>query len=167
MATTSTLPAFHARFVTIAKGALATAGRDGGQVSVYHAWPGTVLMGVDEAVFGGSWPDRQGPPLVTTDVTSEIPTLKAGRKQRQENYDFDFTVWVFRPDANPGNPEVAQTRAYDILDDLEDEFADDPQIGLASIQHAVIRDIRQTLWPFETGWSCVLETTVEVDARLT
>lgn len=166
MATTSTVPDFHARFVTVAENALLTAGRDGGAVNVYYCWPGAVLQGKEEAVFGGTWP-QQDNAATLLDIDFEIPTLKAGRKQREETYEFPFTVWTFRPDTDPTTPEVCHVRAFEIMDDLEDEFADDPQIGLSSIQWAVLSEIRQMLFPYESGWACTLEATVNVQARLT
>lgn len=162
MATTSTIPAFYDRFVTVATSALATSSRSGGQVQVAYAWPGASTR--DESVFLGRHPETAD---IRLDATSDIPTLKAGRKQRQENYDVEFTVWVFRPDLHPDDAKICHVRAFEILDDLEDELADDPQLGLPSIQLAKMTDLVQILWPFETGWSCELVATLEVRARLT
>lgn len=97
-------------------------------------------------------------------LTSRIPTIKAGRKQREERYTFDVVVWEAPP---RGTAEAAMTQAlatYDLLDDL---LADDPTLAnLDGLVSATISDADMTSSQTNEGPIVVLVATVAVHARL-
>lgn len=159
----STVPTVKKQIVTKLTTALATAGEDDSQIPVTYAWPGPSTQ--HEAVFLGRHPDLDD---IRLDVTHEIPTVKAARKQRSETYEIPMTVWTFRPDLDAKGAETCETRAFAILDPIEDVFADDPTIGLAAtvVNWVRVARIASTLFPFHKGWACELVVTVEVQARL-
>lgn len=162
MATVSTIPAVKAQLVSKIRTALATSSQDGGQVQTSYAWPGPDSE--HESVFLGRHPELDD---IRVDANHQIPTLKAGRKQRQESYSIPVTVFVFRPDLSPDGAQTCETQGFSILDDIEDVLADDPQIGLTSIQWATAGDIQALLWPFQSGWASEIVLSVNVEARLT
>lgn len=162
MATTSTIPTVKAQLVTKFTTALATASPSAGQVQVAYAWPGPNTK--SEAVFLGYHPELRD---IRLESVSEIPTIKAGRKQRQENYTVPVTIWTFHPEYTPDRADDCEARAFVLFGHLEDELADDVQIGLGSIQWARLGDYSSTLWPFNKGWACELVFEVDVQARLT
>lgn len=163
MATTSTVPTVKAQLVTVFTTALAAAARGGGQVPVDYAWPGPDTE--PEAVFLGRHPALSD---IRMDVVDDIPTIKAGRKQRSEEYSVPVTVWEFRPDLQPTDAQECESEAYVLFGLLEDVLAEDPNIGLPSgtILWARLGDHSSTLWPFEKGWACELTFEVDVEARL-
>lgn len=165
MATVSTIPTVKARIVTVLTAATTTSGPDGGALQVTYAWPGPNTL-EHEAIFLGFHPALRD---IRLDADHDIPTIKAGRKQRQENYTIPMTIWTFRPDLDADEAATAEARAFTLLGLVEDEFADDVNIGLANavIHHLQVESISTTLFPFETGWACALEVDVTVRARLT
>lgn len=166
MSQTSTLPQVKARMVTLFTAALATANKDSGPVPVTYAWPGS--DGEAEAVYLGRHPDFVANPLAASrDITSGLATIKAGRKSRDEVYDVEATVWSFRPELDPNSAATAEAQGFAILARLEDVLADDPKIGLTTIQHAVLGDVGVAVIPFQKGWASVLIPTITVTARLT
>lgn len=162
MATSSTVPTVKARLVTEFTTALATASPAGGQVQVAYAWPGSNTQ--LEVVFLGYHPDLRD---IRLEALSEIPTIKAGRKHRQETYTVPVTVWTFDPKYTADKAQQCEARAFALFDPLQDALADDPQIGLSAIQSAMLGDYAATLWPFNKGWACELVFEVNVAARLT
>lgn len=162
MATTSTIPTVKAGLVTAFTAALATASREGGQIPVTYAWPGPATS--PECVFFGPHPETAD---IRLDVDQEIPTIKAGRKQRQEEYTLRATVWVFRPDLTAAGAEAVETQAFTVAGLLEDVLADDPQAGIGAVQLIAVETIISTLFPFEKGWACELGLDLNVRARLT
>jgi hypothetical protein len=164
MSTTSTIPTVKARIVTVLTTALATAGTSGGQVPVTYAWPGPSTE--PECVFLGPHPETAD---IRLDASHQVPTIKAGRKQRQEDYPVRVTVWEFRPDLSPSDADDAEARAFLLAGAIEDALANDPTLGLAQgvVQHITVGDISSTLFPFQKGWACELAIDVQVKARLT
>lgn len=162
MVTSSTIPTFKAGLVTLFTSALATASRDSGQVQVSYAWPGPDTE--PEAVFLGFHPEIRD---LRLEAVHDIPTIKAGRKQRQESYTVPVTVWTFRPDLSASAAATVESEAFTLFGLLEDELADDPQGGVTSIQWAKVGDFSSTLWPFGKGWACELVFEIDVEARLT
>lgn len=156
MPTNSTIPTVKQRLVTVFSAATTT--------PVSYAWPGSNT--VHECVFLGPHPEAAD---IRVDMDSQIPTIKAGRKQRQEEYTVRVTVWVFRPDLTSADAETCEARAFEVWDDLEDELADDPQIGIPTVvnQHVAVQNLASTLFPFQTGWACELSIDLRVRARLT
>lgn len=165
MATTSTIPTVKARIVTVLTTALATANQDGGQLLVSYAWPGPDADS-GEMVFLGFHPRVRD---IRIDASHDITTIKAGRKHRQENYDVPITVWIFRPDLSPDDAATCEARAFTVAGLIEDEFADDTDIGLAlgTVQRIKVTDVEASLYPFLTGWACELVLTTNVRATLT
>lgn len=156
MATTSTVATVKAQLVSQLDAALT--------VPCTYAWPGKSTAA--ECVFLGPHPETAD---IRLDLSSSIPTMKAGRKQRQEEYTVRVTVWVFRPDLTTADAATCETRAFAILADIEDVLANDTRIGLGSavIHHMSIDSIASTLFPFQTGWACELGIDIAVEARLT
>lgn len=166
MSTSSTLPAVKAQLVSLLTSALSSSGVSGGAVPVFYAWPGPDAT--DECVYLGRHPDTVGNPLAaSTSLRSELPTIKAGRRHRQEDYDVEVTVWSFRPDLSADGAEEAEQRGFALFESVEDVLADTPALGLSTIQHAVLSDVGVALVPFQTGWASILVGSVTVNARLT
>lgn len=166
MATSSTVPTVKARLVTLLTTALANSGPSGGPVQVAYAWPGAATE--SESVFLGRHGDLiLDPTRPNTTIDSSVPTIKAGRKQRQENYSFELTVWSFRPDIQPDECAVAEARAFELYEQVDGVLADDPTLGLSSIQYATLGGAEVATVPFQKGWAAVLVPSVEVRARLT
>lgn len=167
MATQSTVPTVKARLVTVFTTALATSGVEGGQVAVHYAWPG--VESTAEMVFLGRHPELVGDPFTGLAARSAIPNMKAGRKQRQESYDVEATIWSFSPDLTAEAAATAEQRAFTIFGEIEDVLADTPKLGLTTgiIQRASIEVFEVGLIPFEKGWASVIVPTIKVEARLT
>lgn len=161
MATTSTVPTVKAQLVTKFTTALATASRDDGQVPVTYAWPGPATQ--PECVFLGPNPQTAD---LRLDLSSDIPTIKAGRKQRQESYTVRVTVWEWRPDLTATGAATVEAQAFALAAEIEDVLANDPQAGLSSVQWIKVESLASTLFPFEKGWACELAMDLNVAARL-
>ena len=153
MATTSTVITVKKALVSLLDAALT--------VPVTWAWPGKMTQ--PEAVFLGPHPETSD---VRIDVDSQIPTMKAGRKQRAESYSVRVTVWVFRPDLNVEGAEECETRAFELFGSIEDVLANDPSLGSVDVQLASIERFSSTLFPFARGWACELGVDLAIEARL-
>ena len=157
MALTSTVATVKAQLVTKITTAL-------DPIPVTYAWPGSSTM--PKCVFLGPHPETAD---IRLDLSSSIPTVKAGRQQRQEEYTVRVTVWTFRPDLTSKDAATCETEAFAVLADIEDVLADDPRIGLtpAVVQYLEVTSVASTLFPFVGGWACELAIDVAVKARLT
>jgi len=153
MATTSTVITVKAKLVELFAAALT--------VPVTYAWPGKATEA--ECVFLGPHPATSD---IRIDADSQIPTMKAGRKQRAESYTVRVTVWVFRPDLTPVDAETCETRAFALFAEIEDVLADDTSLA-DTAQLASIARFSSTLLPFQSGWACELGIDITVEARLT
>jgi hypothetical protein len=133
-------------------------------IPVTYAWAGKNTAA--EAVFLGPHPETAD---IRLDQTSQIPTVKADRKQRQETYTVRVTIWTFRPELTFTAADTCETRAFELLASIEGVHAADPRIGLAAtvLHHTQITSVASTLFPFDAGWACELAVDVEVSARLT
>lgn len=150
MATTTTVPAFLAALETALVSALPG-------VKVSGAWPGPEAQDA-EMVFVGDSVD---------DWDVEIPSIKAGRKQRQESYTVTVEAWVAKPGAlRAASAAEARSRAVELIDEIDDFLADNPKL-IDSIQHARLVGRGATLVPFGQGWACQATASIEVAARLT
>lgn len=166
MSTTSTYPTFKATLFAALRTEFA---ENDPSVTVEYAW--TPDIG-DRAVFFGRFnfsadPDNVGP---STFVDQEIPTLKAGRKQRQETYPLEVTVSAFRPDLDSTSAATAEQDVWGMLAHVENVLAADPQVADASVQYATVDRVEVVGGgpiPFERGWVCVLVVSIDVNARLT
>jgi len=156
VSTTSTIVTVKKQMVTKYAAALT--------VPVTYTWPGKSTA--NECVFLGPHPETAD---IRLDQTSQIPTVKADRKQRQEDYTVRVTVWEFRPDLTVDAGEECETAAFVLLAAIEDVHADDPRLALAPtvIHHTLISSVASTLFPFGTGWACELAVDIDVSARLT
>lgn len=168
MSTSSTYVAFKQTLVTQLTANLATSGLTGGPVLVSYSWlgPGNEA----DAVYLGRRTDVSLPP--STRIESTIPTIKAGRKQRQESYTVEATIQSYRSDLTVADAVTAEAWAFSILDKLDDLLADDPQIGLTSIQWARLGDVEIVGQgpipnPSGSGWLMLLLASINVQARLT
>lgn len=150
MPTTTTVPDFLAALVPLISAALPN-------VQVTEVWPGPNAQDT-EMVFLGD---------VVENWDVEIPTMKAGRKQRQESYDVTVEAWVAKPgELREESATTARTRAIEIIDAIDDLLADTPEI-IADIQHARLTGRGATLVPFDKGWACQATAVISVAARLT
>ncbi len=154
MATTSTVPAVIASLVTDLNAAFtgALAG-----VKAYEAWPG---------------PDAVPQMLVFGEITWEdyvIPTIKAGRKQRQEDWEVAFEVWVVGVDGtSPTTPAAARDKAFAILAAAENLLAADVTAGtdFNTVQWVQIRPKTAGPHTFEKGWAYIITGVFVTAARL-
>lgn len=162
MSTTSTLVTTKAALLDLLTTELAG-------VQCSYAWPGPDTA--NESVFLGRHPGLTGDLLgVSSAYNSHIPTIKAGRKQRQESYEIDVTLFSFRPDLTAAGAQTAETRGMELLAGLENVLATDPKLGLTSIQWAQLARVEITgagPIPFEKGYASVLVAVVAVESRLT
>jgi len=155
MGTTSTIPAVKKKMVELFGAAL--------PVPTFYAWPGPSTP--PRCVFLGRHPELDD---IRIDGQSEIPTIKAGRKQRQETYQVPITVFSFRPDLDPSGAALCESDAFDIASHVEDVMADNVTLGLSPGVHRVsVETVASTLFPFQKGWACELVLTADVTARLT
>lgn len=154
MATTSTIPTLKAAIIATLD---ARAGLNG--VHVVYAWDGPAMEG--ESVF-------LDPPDTTQPGRSQIPTLKAGRKAREETFTVVLVVQVAQAGGTADTAATTEARAYAILAEAENTFADDP--GLAAVVgptgRFILGDHTRTLTAFEKGWVSRLEQNIECAVRL-
>lgn len=153
MSTTSTFITFK-QAVIDALELKAVAGGDLAGVQVAYGWPGPTTAR-DLIAWGN-----------VAGLEHAIPTVKAGRKQRQETLRVPLVVWVFRPDATPLTVKAVEERAFALLGPVEDTFADTPQV-VDAIQWAGIEDGEVVTVPYDKGWAVAITANVQVNARLT
>lgn len=148
MATTSTVPTVVAALLS----GMRTAG-----LAAFESWPGPEAA-AEMVVLG----------KVTWDEY-EIATVKAGRKQRQENWTVGFEVFVAGADGTtPSSPTAAKDRAFVLLALIENLLAADTAAGTtATVQRVEIRPLEAEPRVFETGWAFRIQGEIAVQARLT
>lgn len=148
MATRSTVPTVRAQLVSLLA---ARAGLAGVQVEYSHP-----LEGIDdEALYLG---ESRG--------TSQIPTVRAGRKARQEQYIID--VWVEVNRDGP-TPQDASERSWALVGEVEDMLADDPSLGLSQPFWAVLAEAEQGVYVDDSrrGYVSRIRLGIQCEARLT
>jgi len=132
----------------------------------------TLLSGAlpDTFVTRAFNPDQQRDEVVMLgDVRNgrhEIPTMRAGRKSRDESFDVEVLVLVQRSGEDSG---PAESRAMDLMAELEDVLAEDPTLSLGD------PTLRATLAEFDLRvgadghrtWSVYMTVVVHVEVRLT
>jgi hypothetical protein len=152
MATTSVLGIARARLVE----ACGTGELEG---KFHYAWPGAEISKGRHEVF---WIDD------IPKWNQSIPNLKAGRKQRQEEFSIEIVGWVSRP-GEPGDVGARATfeRMLELLAVLENNMADDVQLENSAFQWLQLTERVPDLVPHERGWACMVVSTVEGQARLT
>jgi len=148
VATRSTAPTFRAALLAALQARPALSA-----VPVTYSHPGDARE--NEAIYLG---EVRG--------SSDIPTIRAARKARQERYTLD--VWI-DVDAVGPDAQTASERAWTLYGELEDILADDPSVGLPAPFWAVLGDFTETLMFDEArrGWGSLLRAGIDVEARLT
>lgn len=145
MATTSTLITVKSAIVAVLQAALPA-------VQVSYAHPNE--------------PEAQGELIFLGHAiaTKEVPTMKAGRKKTDERYTQQVIVEV----KGEGLTQLqADTRCLELFGEVEDVFADDPNLGLGDTIHwAQVTGWEQVGGSTGTGHGCRVEVDVEVYARL-
>lgn len=107
--------------------------------------------------------------IVASDVPVhdwDIPTMKAGRKHRQEEYELGVFISI---SPARGTVEEVQDRAYSILAQLDDILADDVHAGVANqsiISATLARSPMSSGHDKEGPW-CQIPAVVRIRARLT
>ena len=150
MATASTVPAFIDALLAAMTSALPS-------VQVSAAWPGPDADDEEMLFIGDA--------VESWDL--EIPTMKAGRKQRQETYTVTVEAWVAKKgELRADSATAARTRAIELIDEIDEFLAETPSL-LDSIQWARLTGRGATLVPFGQGWACQATAAIEVAARLT
>lgn len=126
---------------------------------VFEAWPGPEATAEMVFLSGVEWDEYR------------VPTIKTGRKARQEDYRLKFEVWVvLAEDTSPGRPKVSRDRAFELFGLVEDAFSEDPSVGLGyaanSIQWALAAPSDAGPIKFDNGHAYQIKGAVEVHARL-
>lgn len=151
MPTTTTIGTARARLVVVCN-----AGEMDGKF--HYAWPGPqIASGAHEVAWISN----------VTDWEQTIPNIKAGRKQRQETYKFELTLWVAQPDTGVDGAQACFERTLALMTVLENELADDVQAGTHDVHWLQLTERVPDLVPYENGWACMVVSTVEGQARLT
>ena len=142
MATTCTVPTVKAALVSGLTSAL-----PGQQVS--YGWPGDVVK--RSCIYIG-------------DVTGrfDIPTMKAGRKHRDETYAVEVYIGVVLPGKTV---EAAETQAFTLLAALEDLLANNPGF-VSGVNAAVAGEFDVTSGFNAEGAACAITCKVNVSNRL-
>lgn len=109
MATSSTLPAVKAALVSLGRAAI-----NDNDVQVTYSRPADSFLKRNCVWVGRAT------------GTSRVPTIKAGRKAREENYSVEVVFWVAKP---RGTAEECELQAHDYRAAFEDVLADDPSLG--------------------------------------
>lgn len=147
-ALSSTVPAVKAALVT-----LITADVNDSTVQVSYGRPPDNQL-ARECIYVGDVPSG----------AQRVPTLKAGRKAREEKYPIEVVVAVL---AAGGTLSAAETRAFVLLSSVEDVVADDPSLGgVAGLIHATAGTFDVTSGYTAEGPVCVIRFQVDCTARL-
>lgn len=150
MATTSTVPVVMPALKKVIEDKLP------GDVRAFDAWPGN--ESIPEMVIFGAYEWEM----------YEIPTYKAGRKQRQEEWTVIFELVVFDTTGHtePDDAKPSRDRAFELFQALEDVVADDPDIDLADVQRIELRPDEAQFHTYDRGWAFSISGTFRVWARL-
>lgn len=104
------------------------------------------------------------------DGSHEIPTMKAGRKARQEEYNLQIEIGAIRGGASV---EAAETRALELFDALENMLAADPDLGIGStvdysglVCQMESFDLNAVYDAERSGWRAMMSLRVHVSVRL-
>lgn len=130
-------------------------------------------LGQPDALVAQVWPGPDAKPHMlflgtTTWEDYRIATVKAGRKQRDENYEIAFELWALGGEGTaPADPSAARDNAFAMLAAAEDVLADDPNIGLGNaVQWIEIRPKEAEPRTFEKGWIYRITGAFVIHARL-
>lgn len=157
--TITTVPAFRAAVVSALRlHPTVLAGNDPEEISQPGAVP----------VSSGHPGDTMGPEgiyLGEVDGNMEIPTIRAGRKKRDEDYTVEVVCFTGSTD---DAPDAAETRAFELGGALEDILANDPTLAVEGVQWASISAFQESVAFDATanGWVARVTYSVSVKARL-
>lgn len=148
MATHSTVPTVRAQLITLLTARAGLAG-----VTIEQCHPLEAID--DEAIYLGQ-----------SRTTSDIPTIRAGRKARQEQYTLDVWVEVVR---DGPTAQSASERSWALVGEIEDMLADDPSLGLSQPFWAVLAEADQDAWVEDSrrGYVSRVRVGIQCEARLT
>lgn len=101
----------------------------------------------------------------------DIPTMKAGRKDREEDYDLMVELVSSKAGASV---VAAETRVFDLFDALENLLANDPSIGfktdVTNYHGLTIQigeyDLNSVYDEQRSGWRAMMSLRVHVNVRL-
>lgn len=104
----------------------------------------------------------------SVDGDSQIPTMKAGRKQRTEDYRLEVVLRAGTPAGSASEVRAVKNRCLTYYAALDSILADDPTVG-EDILWAVLESFEMRTQPVPdfSGWGCEIIATVAVSARLT
>lgn len=144
--------------LVIARKALVAA-LDTGELAgkVHYAWPGPDAAKQFELL----WVDR------VLDWSFVIPTIKAGRKQRQESFTLELVLWVPKPDVTSADAVLADERAVELMAVVDSVLADDVQAAEDRVQWLFLGAVSHELVPYGKGWACQILLQVQGQSRLT
>jgi hypothetical protein len=163
VSTTSQYVNAKSTLVTLLTAGIITAGLT---AEAHYAWPGAATP--PDCIFLGRHPDLVPNPLTASSpFDSEDPVMKMGRRQRQQEFDIEATIWSFRPDLSPDDAQEAETGGFALFDVFDGVIADNPRLGLSSLQSAELTSAPSSLVPFQKGWASVIVPTVRIKSRLT
>jgi hypothetical protein len=125
-------------------------------VLVSPAWPGADSD--REMVFLG---------YELLDWNLEVPTMKSGRKHRDETFTLQVIAWVFMESLHPSEVQKATDRAHELIDVVDDILADDPTLGgVECLSWALPADGSRNVGPVDKGYAVEATRNVSAKARL-
>lgn len=147
----------------------------------------TTVLAVEDAILAGlnahatitaagitatsAWQPWKTPEQVfigSVDGESEIPTLKAGRKQRTEDYSVEVVLRSGQPGGSASEVRAVKQTCLGYYAALDDILADDPTLGVDVLWMVLDSfEMRTQPVPDFSGWGCEIIATVTVSARLT
>lgn len=156
MTTVSIIPTVAAQLKALLAAEVTSDLLGGGPVPVFDAWPSAVSPS-DYIVIGDC-----------EDGMHTYPVMKAGRKKREERYYQMVHIVTHRPGLEALD---AKSAALYLFNQLEDEIADDPAIGLGATEPTLRLqverfELRCTTETTYMGWRCQINAYVLVNCRL-
>lgn len=124
--------------------------------AVFEAWPGVAaepnMLFFDEITWN----------------LYEIPTMKAGRRQRQEEVSIGWQQWTFGGTDDPTDVATVRDDAFGALSHLEDVLAVDPTagVGFPTVQQVQLSPTAAGPAAFERGWVYRISGSITIAARL-
>lgn len=136
------------------------------QTEAFYAWPGADSL--PDCIFLGRHPDLVANPLLSsTAYRSEDPVMKAGRRQRQQEFEIEVTCWSFRGDVSPLEARKAELGGEALFGIVDGVLADNRTLGLSTLQSAELTSGSPGLVPILGGWASVFVPVITVKSRLT